>query len=61
MLSRLERDVSKYFWESELFRVLAAGHISLIARKFFPMLSFLPGFVMWMIMDLCHMPGICTV
>ena len=61
MLSRFEIDVCKYFWESEFSRVLAPGHISLIRRKFFPMLSFLDGFVMWMIMDLCHMPGICPV
>ena len=41
--------------------VLAAGHSRLMGRDFLPMLSYLPGFGIGMIIALCHILGICPV
>ena len=41
--------------------VLAAGHSRLIGRQFLPMLLFLPGFRIGMIIALCHISGYCPV
>ena len=41
--------------------VVAAGHSRLIERQFLPMLSYLPGFRIGMIIALCHISGICPV
>ena len=41
--------------------VLAAGHSRLIGNQFLSMLSSLPGFMIEMIIDLCHISGICPV
>ena len=41
--------------------VLAAGHSRLIGCQFLPMLLFLPGFRIGMIIVLCHISDICPV
>ena len=43
------------------YSVLAAGRSSIIGSKFLPMLLFLPGFRIGMIIALCHISGICSV
>ena len=37
------------------------GHSRLIVRQFLPMLLSLQGFMIGMIIALCHISGICTV
>ena len=41
--------------------VLAAGHSRLIWRQFMPMLLSMSGFMIGMIIALCHISGICPV
>ena len=43
------------------YSVLAAGHSSLFVRQFLPILFTLPGFLIGMIITLCHISGICPV
>ena len=66
---QIERDkhcsVSQIFsWEAgskSFSSVLAAGNIRLIGRQFLPMLLSILGFTIGMIIDLCHISGICPV
>ena len=41
--------------------VLGTGHSRLIGHHFLTMLLFLPSFTIGMIIDLCHISGICPV
>ena len=40
---------------------LTAGHSRPIGRQFLPMLLSMPGFMIGMIIALCHISGICPV
>ena len=40
---------------------VSTGHSRLVGRQFFPMLSSLPDFRIWMINALCHISDICPV
>ena len=61
MLSRVERDVCKYFGLQEFSSILAAGHSRLMGRQFLWTLSTLPDYRIRMIIALYHISGICPV
>ena len=61
LVLKTQRDVYQFFGSRSFSSVLAARHSRLIGRQFLSMLLPFPGFGIGMIINLCHISGICPV